>query len=365
MNAPTFSAFSTRRSSSITVTAARIAAPGHRVAAVARARARGRAPRRRLRDLLVEARPETGKPAPRPLPIVTTSGTTPQCSQPNHCPVRPKPQIISSLDEQRVVLLGDRLDRGHELRRGDDVAGRALDRLDQDRGERARRRVLDHLARELGALDAAGGVLEPERAAVAVGVRRVVGARAASGRGGSSCRRRSATACPRSCRGSRPRTRGTRTSSCATWRAASRPRPPRCRPSRAGSSSSPGGVCEATLLQRLGAARRRERADRDLVDLGLQDLAVARVRVAEGVDADAGGDVEESVAVDVLDQASPRPGPWRGPTGSRSTGCPGPGTGPRRRRGHGSSGPGSPSRYAAAVDASCLSRPLSPRGHAR
>jgi hypothetical protein len=31
------------------------------------------------------------------LPIVTTSGTTSQCSQPNQRPVRPKPQIISSL----------------------------------------------------------------------------------------------------------------------------------------------------------------------------------------------------------------------------------------------------------------------------
>jgi hypothetical protein len=60
-------------------------------------------------------------------------------------------------------------------------------------------------------------------------------------------------------------------------------------------------VCDGNLAQRLRAARRGERADGDLVDLVLQDLKVARVRVAERVHADPGRDVEEAVAVHVLD----------------------------------------------------------------
>src|SRR5438094_984523 len=38
-------------------------------------------------------------------------------------------------DEQRAVLAGDGLDRGQEAGRGDDVAGGALDRLDDDGGD--------------------------------------------------------------------------------------------------------------------------------------------------------------------------------------------------------------------------------------
>src|SRR6185437_33273 len=40
--------------------------------------------------------PEIGNPAPKALPIVITSGTTPDRSQANQRPVRPKPVIISS-----------------------------------------------------------------------------------------------------------------------------------------------------------------------------------------------------------------------------------------------------------------------------
>ncbi len=36
----------------------------------------------------------TGKPLPKPLPIETTSGTTPQCSMHSHLPVRP--QLVST-----------------------------------------------------------------------------------------------------------------------------------------------------------------------------------------------------------------------------------------------------------------------------
>ena len=56
------------------------------------------------------------------------------------------------------------------------------------------------------------------------------------------------------------------------------------------------------LRQRHGPPHGGERADGDLVDLLLQDPAVARMPVPERVDADAGGEVEEAVAVDVLDQ---------------------------------------------------------------
>src|SRR6185295_15458713 len=50
------------------------------------------------------------------------------------------------------------------------------------------------------------------------------------------------------------------------------------------------------------------RADRHLVDLLLEDLPIAGVGVAEGVDADAGGQVQIPVPVDVLDHRALGPG---------------------------------------------------------
>src|SRR5262249_53696639 len=63
----------------------------------------------------------------------------------------------------------------------------------------------------------------------------------------------------------------------------------------------PGRRMRGDARQRIGATRGGEGADRDLVDLLLQDLAIARMRVTERVDADAGGQIEKAIAVDVLD----------------------------------------------------------------
>ena len=62
------------------------------------------------------------------------------------------------------------------------------------------------------------------------------------------------------------------------------------------------------LRQRAGPALGGERADRHLVDLVLEDLAVAGMGVAEGVDADAGREIEVPVAVEVLDDRALGPG---------------------------------------------------------
>ncbi len=80
-------------------------------------------------------------------------------------------------DEECAVLLGDRAHRGQEPGRRDDVAGGALHRLDDDRGDLAAGLVPDHGARFLGARDAAVRVRQVERATVAVGVGRDVGPR--------------------------------------------------------------------------------------------------------------------------------------------------------------------------------------------
>src|SRR6478735_1311219 len=44
----------------------------------------------------VVSTPDSGNPPPNALPIVTTSGLTPECSTPQRFPVRPRPVIISS-----------------------------------------------------------------------------------------------------------------------------------------------------------------------------------------------------------------------------------------------------------------------------
>ena len=112
-----------------------------------------------------------------PLPTVMTSGTTPSWSTPQNLPVRPKPVIISSAMKSAPWSFAIARTAGQEPRRRDDVAGRALHRLDDDRGDRAAGLVLDDVARLLGAGDAAVGIGQVQRAAVAVGVGRRVGAR--------------------------------------------------------------------------------------------------------------------------------------------------------------------------------------------
>ena len=80
-------------------------------------------------------------------------------------------------DEEGPVVLRDRLDGGQKAGRRDDVAGRALHRLDDDRGDLPAGLVPDDVSGLLRAGDPAVGVRQVQRAAVAVGVGSGVGAR--------------------------------------------------------------------------------------------------------------------------------------------------------------------------------------------
>ena len=77
-------------------------------------------------------------------------------------------------DEERARFLGDLLNGAQEALGRDDVARGALHGLDDDGGDLAAGLVADHVAHEVRASDAAVGIGELERAAVAVGVGRRV-----------------------------------------------------------------------------------------------------------------------------------------------------------------------------------------------
>ena len=77
-------------------------------------------------------------------------------------------------DQQRAEIFGDRLNRGQPVVGRYHVAGGALHRLGDDRGERAAGAHLDLLAREIDAVKSAVGILQLERTSVAVGVRHSV-----------------------------------------------------------------------------------------------------------------------------------------------------------------------------------------------
>src|ERR1017187_806306 len=73
-------------------------------------------------------------------------------------------------DQQRAEILGHRFDRRHPVVGRNHVAGGALHRLRDDRSERAAGTHLDLLAREIDAVKPALGMLQLERASVAVRV---------------------------------------------------------------------------------------------------------------------------------------------------------------------------------------------------
>src|SRR5580698_3850714 len=73
-------------------------------------------------------------------------------------------------DEQRAVFLRDRFHRMHPVVRRNDISRGALDRLDEDRGDRPRRAVLDLLPRKIGARDATTRIAQLERTAIAIGI---------------------------------------------------------------------------------------------------------------------------------------------------------------------------------------------------
>ena len=98
-----------------------------------------------------EATPLIGKPPPIPLPIVITSGLRPKCSEAHILPGAAEADQDLVGDEQRAGLGRDLAHRVDEVVRRNDVARRALHRLDDDRGDLALRVVLDDIAQMLGA----------------------------------------------------------------------------------------------------------------------------------------------------------------------------------------------------------------------
>ena len=231
------------------------------------------------------------------------SGTTPVCSLPNHRPRAAEARDHLVGDEERVVLTSHLPDGGQELRRRDHVAGGALDRLHDHRGQGPRGRMLEDLPGELRALDSAGRVLEPQRAAVTVGVGRQIGAGQARseavlgpvpdqghGPGGlavEAAPEREELELPGVGLGqAQGRLHGLRAARVELDLVEARRRV--------------GG----DLAERLGAPGGGEGTDRDLVDLVLQDLTIPGMGMAEGVDAHACGQVEIRVPVDVLDHGA-------------------------------------------------------------
>src|SRR5205823_3732043 len=90
-------------------------------------------------------------------------------------PAEPRQHLVH--DQERAMVARDRLDRPEEALGRHDVARGPLDGLDDDRADLAGGLVPDDVAHEIRARDAAVRIAEPERAAVAVGVRRHVPAR--------------------------------------------------------------------------------------------------------------------------------------------------------------------------------------------
>ena len=79
-----------------------------------------------------------GVPFPSPLAEVIMSGSTPQCSMPNHLwPVRPHAVWTSSLMKIAAVLLHDAEDDFEIFLGRRDEAADALDRLGEKRGDPA------------------------------------------------------------------------------------------------------------------------------------------------------------------------------------------------------------------------------------
>ena len=108
--------------------------------------------------------PASGSPPAMPLAVVIRSGTTPSCSEANHCPVRQKPVWISSAMKTAPALAAPVGQRRQEARRRDDEAALALDRLDEHAGDVGRPDLrLDHRDRAGGGLLAGQARLVAER----------------------------------------------------------------------------------------------------------------------------------------------------------------------------------------------------------
>ena len=116
----------------------------------------------------------TGKPQPKPLPMVMMSGSVSVCSQPNIVPVRPKPVIISSAMSSASCSCAIACTPGRNSGGGMTLPAVPCIGSTMIAAIIAGGRRLELLAHEVEAGDAAVGIGELERAAVAVGVRHQV-----------------------------------------------------------------------------------------------------------------------------------------------------------------------------------------------
>ena len=116
-----------------------------------------------------------GSPDATPFAMLTMSAFRPKCSEANIRPVRPMPRLHLVDDHQHAVLARQRLQARVELRRRHEVAALALDRLDDDGRHLVGRDEVheDLLLEEAETLGLARVGPQTDRAAVAVGVRRV------------------------------------------------------------------------------------------------------------------------------------------------------------------------------------------------
>ena len=77
----------------------------------------------------------SGIPDAMPLAMQTMSGSTPECSMAHHFPVRAGAGLDLVGDQQDAMAVADAADLLQEVGRGDDIAAFALDGLDEDGGD--------------------------------------------------------------------------------------------------------------------------------------------------------------------------------------------------------------------------------------
>ena len=114
----------------------------------------------------------SGMPEAMPLAMQTMSGWTPVCSMAHHLPVRPAPDCTSSATRRMPWLVADAAQLLHEDGGSDDVAALALDGLEEDGGDLFRREDgLEELLFDVaGAAEGEGFFFLRTAAASAIGV---------------------------------------------------------------------------------------------------------------------------------------------------------------------------------------------------
>src|SRR5262245_2732720 len=147
---------------------------GQRVAAIARRAGARVGPGLRGRGLLAGDHAGQRKAAAHPLADRHDVGHDPVVLGAPHGAGTAEPGDHLVGDQERAMLARDSLHSTQEAVRGNDVAGGALHRLDDDRADLARRLIPDDVAHELRARDAAVRIAELQRTSIAVGVGREV-----------------------------------------------------------------------------------------------------------------------------------------------------------------------------------------------